>query len=94
MLLEKAALLSLIIIPVLAQSKVLYLKLLKPFRKVEFCASLGYEVSDRDGIDKCEEGILENVTWLQQVSQEQNPRLKGLLECMQHLPFLMILCRK
>ncbi len=41
-------------------------------------ASLCYEVSDRDGIDKCEEGILENVTWLQQVSQEQNPRLKGL----------------
>lgn len=41
-------------------------------------ASLCYEVSDRDGTDKTNEGIRENVMWLENVQSEQNEFLKGL----------------
>ncbi|MBW6514588.1 MAG: putative aminohydrolase SsnA [Candidatus Syntrophosphaera sp.] len=40
--------------------------------------SLCYEVSDRDGAEKCREGIEENVIWLMKQEELPDPMLKGL----------------
>ncbi len=50
----------------------------KAMKKAGIRASLCYEVSDRDGLDKAQEGIEENVQWLRSLEENPDPKLKGL----------------
>ncbi len=50
----------------------------KALRECGIRGSLCYEVSDRDGEDRCREGIEENAAWLRQLATTPDPMLRGL----------------
>lgn len=50
----------------------------KALKQAGIRGSLCYEVSDRDGEERCQEGIQENVDWLKKSAADNDPMLKGL----------------
>ncbi len=50
----------------------------KALKQAGIRGSLCYEVSDRDGAERCQEGIQENVDWLMRMEADPDPYLRGL----------------
>ena len=52
-------------------------------------ACLCYEVSDRDGMDKSREAVLENARWIKHALADDTDMIAGMMVCMRSLPFQM-----